>query len=147
MDHRQLFGFAAIILSSAVFIHTLKSANALPQGPNVSLGSNPIQSWAGSINNNGWHTIDSFQNDFVITDLSISGNNYCTFILYSSQNNYYTTSGAIATAHFYQYNGSGDSFYSEKFVSGMKIPAGTTLSAYVNRNGYCHYNLSGYHTH
>lgn len=35
MDYRHLFGTAAIILSGAVFVHTLNKANAFPQGPTI----------------------------------------------------------------------------------------------------------------
>ena len=68
MDYRNLFGIAAIILSGAVFVHSLKSANAFPQGPNVSMGSNPIQSFNETCN---WTTIisNTTNQTFIITDV------------------------------------------------------------------------------
>ena len=41
MEHR-LFGIAAIIASMAFLISSIGDSFAFPQGPNVSLGSNPI---------------------------------------------------------------------------------------------------------
>ena len=43
-NHKQLFGLAAIILSSSVFVRSFAHAN----GPVVSLGSNPIFSFAST---------------------------------------------------------------------------------------------------
>ena len=147
MDYRHLFGFAAILLSGSVFIQSLNTANAFPQGPNVSMGSNPIKSWAGSISSSGWYTIDTVQQDFIITDLVISGSGDCSFQLHTSQSTGYADTGAIATGYFYTYNGQGESSFTGNFRSGMKVTAGTTLHALIDRNGYCHYNISGYYAH
>ena len=76
MDYRNLFGIAAIILSGAVFIHSLKSANAFPQGPNVSIGSNPLFSFGGTVSN-GTTTVFAAPSDqmMIVTDLILSTNN------------------------------------------------------------------------
>ena len=148
MDYRNILATGFLLLCGSVFVHSLKSANAFPQGPNVSMGSNPIESWSGQIGSDGWYTLDTFQDDFIITDFSISAQHSCNFQLHNSQSNSYTSTGAIASGYFYQSSGQGQSSYSHRFASGMKIPAGTTVYMYVNRgNDYCHYNISGYYTH
>ena len=146
MDYRNILATGFLLLCGAVFVQSLKSANAFPQGPNVSMGSNPIESWSGQIGSDGWYTLDTFQDDFIITDFSISGQSYCNFQLHNSQSS--TANSAIASGYFYQSSGQGQSSYSHRFASGMKIPAGTTVYMYVNRHSsYCHYNISGYYTH
>ena len=44
MDYRTILATGFLLLCGAVFVHSLKSANAFPQGPNVSMGSNPVES-------------------------------------------------------------------------------------------------------
>jgi hypothetical protein len=68
MDYRNLFGIAAIILSSAVFVQSLNSANAFPQGANVSLGSNPIEHHYGVCTQADFF-LNSTNNPFIITDI------------------------------------------------------------------------------
>ena len=69
MDHRTILAFAAVVFSSAIFIFSLKSANALPQGTNVSLGANPIDSAYQSSCNNSVLFTNNTQQDFIITDI------------------------------------------------------------------------------
>ena len=83
-----LFGIAAIILSGAVFVHSLKSANAFPQGPSVSYGGNPVLSIGGSLSSTSvtLFTAPSDQK-IVVSDLLLTMNqNNCssTIILDSS---------------------------------------------------------------
>jgi len=53
MDYRNILATGFLLLCGAVFVHSLKSANAFPQGPNVSMGSNPYTSFTGSIGGGG----------------------------------------------------------------------------------------------
>jgi hypothetical protein len=69
MDYRNLFGMAAIILSCAVFIQSLNSANAFPQGPNVSMGSNPLDYNYQNCNSNSNGYTNNSTLDFIITDI------------------------------------------------------------------------------
>ena len=48
MDYRNILATGFLLLCGAVFVHSLKSANAFPQGPNVSMGSNPIENIMGT---------------------------------------------------------------------------------------------------
>ncbi len=144
MNHKTLFALAAVVLSCAAVIHAINPASAFPQSPNVSLGSNPISSWSGVFNNDGWYTIDTPAEDFIITDFVLSGfGTYCSVRLTPSQN---STQNPIASAAYNMNNGGLTSFNGH-FVSGMKVDAGTTIHAYAQRNSECFYNISGYYTH
>jgi hypothetical protein len=70
MDYRNILATGFLILCGAVFMHALPSANALPQGPNISLGSNPIVNFYGS--GDTTLAIDSTR-DFVITTFFTNG--------------------------------------------------------------------------
>ena len=70
MDYRNLFGIAVIILSGSVFVHSLNSANAFPQGPNVSIGGNPIDHGYGNCNNSDIVFTNNASQVFIITDIS-----------------------------------------------------------------------------
>ena len=47
LDYKQLFGLSAILFGLGFFIKSVTVAHAIPSGPIVSLGVNPIQSWGG----------------------------------------------------------------------------------------------------
>ena len=144
MDHRNLYGLAAILFSGAAVIHAINTAHAFPQSPNVSLGSNPISSWSGVFNSDGWYTIDTVQDDFIITDLVISGfGNYCSVRLTPTQTSYLNPIASVS----YNMNNGGNSSFNAHFVSVMKVNAGTTINAYTQRNSECFYNISGYYPH
>ena len=148
MHHKTIYAVGFLILCISVFVHTIQSANAISTGPNTSLGTNPIDSWSGNFGSDGWFTIATVQNDFIITDIVISGTgDYCSVHVMSAQNAY-STADTVATASFR--NGSyrtGNSQFNGNFRSGIKVTGGTTLYAYVSRSGYCLYNISGYYPH
>ena len=65
-NHKQLFGFAAIILSSSVFVRSFAYAN----GPNTSLGANPIFSFASTSCSSGQSVVSVPTGQvLVITDI------------------------------------------------------------------------------
>ena len=72
MDYRNLFGIAAIILSATAFVRSFNSAHAFPQGPNVNMGFNPIESFAGEINNSSQTLLTTTAAPFVISDLILT---------------------------------------------------------------------------
>ena len=124
MDHRNLFGIAAIILSGAVFTHSLNTANALPQGPNVSLGSNPIDHGQGNCNGSTIFTNNSSQY-FIITDISKS--------YVDSYEIYLEADGQTI------WNGRGN-FH---FQSGLRIAPGSTVTC----SGSYAVTIAGYYSH
>ena len=134
------YGYLCLIFFCAILLLlSLSSANA-NQGPNVSLGSNPIRSWSAYRNSDGWQLLETLSTDLVITDLTLSSNSECFFIL-SDQNN------SIVGPNFISAYSNGSHMYQGHFQSGVKIPSGTDLYLYVNRSSICNYTLSGYASH
>ena len=133
------YGSLCFIFFCAILLLSLSSANA-NQGPNVSLGSNPTRSWSAYRNSDGWQLLETLSTDLVITDLTLSSNSECFFIL-SDQNN------SIVGANFISAYSNGSQMYQGHFQSGIKIPSGTDLYLYVSRSSICNYTLSGYASH
>lgn len=115
-----------LLLCASIFMNSLTNANAYPQGPNVSLGQNPIDNYSSPCNS--WDTL--FTNNtnqiFTITDvvLTYTGNSAATLrvngqYIYQSQDNY-------------------------GFISGLKIQPGETVECSFNGNRV---TISGYYTH
>ena len=48
MDYRNILATGFLLLCGSVFAHSIHSANALPQGPVVSMGSFPYESFTGT---------------------------------------------------------------------------------------------------
>ena len=107
MDHRKLYGVAAILLSGAVFVHSLKTANAVPQGPNVSMGTNPIVNFRGSVT--------GYSGD-IITTVPSDQSLIVTTILTSAIN-----SGSLT-----------DGSYCDTYVDGVKIIDGNNAWTFIN---------------
>ena len=76
-DYKQLFGYAAIIVASGFFIRSFQPAYAI-NGPNISMGSNPIENFGGY----GTIVSNTSGRDFIVTDISCEGN---TYVYVSSQ--------------------------------------------------------------
>jgi len=126
MDYRNLFGIAAIILSGAVFVHSLKSANAFPQGPNVSMGSNPIESFYGCTISGATIFTNTSNYNFIITDVTTQEplqSNISTLRI-NGQNVFSST-------------------HSTHFFSGIKVLPSDVVTCY---GGYPT-TISGYYTH
>ena len=51
MDYRNIITFATVLFATGYLVRSFQPANAFPQRPNISMGSNPIESWAGNISN------------------------------------------------------------------------------------------------
>ena len=117
--HKIIFSIAALIASIALLISSIADSFAYPQGPNVSLGSNPIVSFYCD---NAGYTIPSGQ-DLIITD----------FIAASSYPSVYVNG---VSAMYLGFNGN------SSLTTGWKIPASSIVSC-VSGTVY----LSGYLTH
>ena len=128
MDPRKLFGISAVLMSASVFVHSLNTANAFPQGPNISLGSNPIYSISASCNNASTMYTNNTTQTFIITDvvLSVPNGGYSLTLEINGQ----TIWSMEGNAHL---------------KSGIPIASGATLKC-SGHGGY-NLNLSGYHTH
>ena len=125
-----LFGAAAIIFSTGYFVRSFQPAQAFPQGPNVSMGSNPIAAFSDWCNN-GAPTITTTGNDtLIITDIIVgdgASNDSATLRLNGVD---WMTFPEITT---------------QSFNSGFPVPPNSTLSCYA------YYGksivISGYYTH
>ena len=77
LDHKQLFGIAAIVMSCGFFVRSFQPAHAI-NGPNVSLGSNPHRSFFGQIPISSEEDLLTVSGDqvFVITSCYLQDSNF-----------------------------------------------------------------------
>ena len=154
MDSR-LFGTAAVIAASALFIHSIGSARA-QLGPAVDFGQNPVFSSTGThVADSGTATVAAEApsgQDFVITEVFVdlsSVHQYCE----TSVDALFETSAGVGLARVSLIRTTGavqDGRLS--FRSGLLLPAGQSLvlsTAQNTSNSYCTsvtiaYTVSGY---
>lgn len=115
--NNTLFGIASILFALAALIYSIGDSFAYPQGPNVSLGSNPIV----SIDCNGGYTVPN-NADLIVTDF-IGVGGYPTMRL-NGVNVLSLTDGT------------------HNLTTGWRIPGGSAISCYSG-GAY----LTGYLTH
>jgi hypothetical protein len=139
MDHRNLFGLSAIILSLAVLHYAMFSANAGPMGPNVGTGANPIENFSLKCTDTKQVLVSADSSrDFIVTDV-ITGNDGTG---YDPIPVTLTFNGGVSMAV--------SVLQSHRFVTGLKVPVGESLDC---QNGtstsYYHYNVTvlGYYAH
>lgn len=140
MDYRNILATGFLLLCGAVFVHSLKSANAFPQGPNVSMGSNPVfafDEWG----NSGTLFTNTHSGPAIVTDLSFGGSSLCTAVFYV------TNSGDSFT-----YQTRYDTLYVVNLRSGIQVPPGESLKySATNSHGSntdCTFaSVSGYYAH
>ena len=131
MNYHNLLGIAAILLSASVFIHSLKSANAFPQGPNVSSGNNPIAN-SIAICSNSYSSL--FTNNtsqvFIVTDITKQHPSYPISLRLNNQDVWMVESGG--SPGVFQFN------------SGLRVGPGDTLDC--AHSGF-RVMISGYYAH
>ena len=144
MDYRNLFGIASIILSIAVLILSFNTANAIPQGANISIGSNPVASFT-STNCTSGDTVVSVPSDqiLVITDIIIGG--------YYGEDVQLKTGTGTLLGQFKSVNGYSQAAYNHflegrfySLRSGIVVPSGEDLVLYCGSNSL---TVSGYYAH
>lgn len=139
LDYRQLLGLSAVLFGIGFVFQSIVPAQALPFGPSVSLGSNPVFAVQSS-GSNGTLFTNSSAHPAIITDLSITQS---------------TNSGVTCQLTFSVSN-NGDSYrlFSNpagvhgvaSLNSGLQVPPGESLS--FSGNGYCSgAAASGYYAH
>ena len=112
-----------ILLSSAIFIaslgyayQSLQSANAYPQGPNVGMGSNPIEAFSFQCSSGSPQAFTTGNELFIITDVVVAD-------------------GGGSEHAMLKLNGSDWIPFPEASVqslnSGYPVPANSTLSCYA----------------
>ena len=129
MDHRNILATGFLLLCGAVFVHSLNSANAFPQGPNVSTGSNPIE--LAHLDCYGANNLTLFSNtsseNFIVSDIWITGGSVRIFV-----------DGSILHSSI------GDGLYS--LQTGLKLGSGSTISCSY-QNGSPRVTVTGYYAH
>jgi len=150
---KHYLGISSIILTTACLIWSVSQASALPTGPNISFGANPIFSLGG----NSATTITAPPNQtMIISDIVLGatgtgsssyhtcvsvvdltngvGENLGSFRLSAD------TTGGSSQANL-------GSWGSHRFGSGIPLAATDTLSVNISGNCSVNYTLSGYYTH
>ena len=126
MDYRNILATGFLLLCGAVFVQSLKSANAFPQGPNVSMGSNPIESFFGCTISGATIFTNTSNYNFIITDVTTQkplDSNLSTLRI-NGQNVFSST-------------------HSTHFFSGIKVLPSDVVTCH---GGYAT-TISGYYTH
>lgn len=136
---KNLFGISTLIMSIAFLIWSIGETFAYPQGPNVSLGSNPVFSRSAGYSTGNSNVVvftNNTNRPAVITDLTLTGpwNYNCLATFYSS-------SGGS-----YRLNNMNIGSTSVHLSSGILVDSGATLT--MNGNSRCTgAAISGYYTH
>ena len=135
---KHYFGITSIILASACLIWSIGQAGAFPQGPNISMGSNPVDSFQVTCPNT---ILTTTSQEFVITDIRIGSGYYSNdSITLSTQNE--------TLIKLYNSN-DGNVFV--PLQSGIKIPVNETLSCSITNSNAPSYSkeifISGYYAH
>jgi hypothetical protein len=154
MDYRNILAIGFVLLCGAVFVTSLKSANAFPQGPSVSYGGNPVLSVGGSLSSTSV-TLFSAPSDqkIVVSDLLLTMNHYNC----SSTINLVSSSGdTLATVDLHSFHenhqhysrtNSQPTSIQHSFSSGLPLSPGESLE--IIESGGCDvaYTISGYYAH
>ena len=134
---KHYFGIASIIFASACLIWSIGQAIALPQGPNTSLGSNPV--FSVSSVNYATHVIytNNTTSPAIITDFIAKG-----YINYNCERNFTVSNSSESISM----SAGADGIYHMSLQSGLKVPAGESLE--VSGGNYCsNVSISGYYSH
>ena len=142
MDYRNIFAAGFLILCAAVFVHSLRAANAFPQGPSASYGSNPVFSFSSTACATG-DTATTVPSDqiLVITDIILGGTDGEAVQLKTGSGTllgYFNSVNAWSQGNFNHFFV--DRVYSLR--SGIVVPAGEDLVLYCENN---HLTVSGYY--
>ena len=152
------FGLAALICSVGFLIHSIPPAQAR-FGPVVSYGDNPIWSKGGTLN--GVILTASGAEDMVITDLQLSLHSDAVGDCWFTKNVVLSVPSlgtvgeySLTWLHDQSSGGAHIGRVESHFQSGIRVPAGESLSATVDTpsqancsNHGVRYTLSGYYAH
>ena len=153
---RNLFGISAIIASVALLVSSIGNSFALPQGPSVNVGSNPIFSYGGTISNSTT-TLFTAPSDqtMIVTDVVLTmAEQTCTSTITLN-----TSAGNVSSFKLYsKFYSAGDGYgrsatsiepksISHSFNSGVPISLSDSLD--IVESGGCNvsYTVSGYYAH
>ena len=135
-DHKRLFGFAAILFGIGFILQSIMPARAISMGPSVSMGSNPVFAVHAS-GQSGTIFTNNTSSSAIITDLAIVFDYYCTM----------TFSGSNSGDSFRFKTAQNGPLTVVSLNSGLKVPAGESLS-FSGDSSYClGVSVSGYYAH
>ena len=161
MTYRTLCSIGFILFAGAAMVHALGSANALPSGPNTSVGYNPVVATGGIISNASETTLTAPSDQMlVITDVLLSMNSSnCASVVTLGTSSGSTLS--VSKLHSYQQQiehsgyaqhraaltNSQPSMVQHSFASGLPVLSADSLE--ITESGGCSvaYTISGYHAH
>ena len=151
MDYRTILATGFLLLCGAVFVQSLNSANAFPQGPNVSMGSNPIESWAGRISGTTQTLLTTTSSPFIISDIILTMTNHNCVSTVTLKNSAGDDVGSFKMRGWVDPY-SNDAAHTPQviqhaFTSGIRINSSDQLDISESGNCSAHYNISGYYTH
>jgi len=125
-----LFAIAAIIFSTGYFLRSFQPAQAYPQGPNVSFGSNPIVAFSSTCTSSNTTITTTGNEILIITDIIVGDGSYSEGATLRLNGNDWMSFPKLTT---------------QSFNSGFPVPTNSTLSCYA------YYGksivISGYYTH
>ena len=141
--HKNIFALASLIGATGFFIRSLAPAQA-EIGPMVNLGSNPVVSAAGTATMSSTQILSAPNDqDLLITDVIFSADatdHACNARIYldlgtGTTLGAFTISGDMDSDYGNDDAGGTSPVLAHRFESGLVIPAGDTLSIYVNNCG------------
>ena len=153
---RNLFGISAIIASVALVVSSIGNSFALPQGPSVNTGSNPVFSYGGTISNSTTTLFTApADQTMIVTDVVLTmAEQSC-----SSTITFNTSAGNVSSFKLYSnFYTAGDGYgrsatsiepksISHSFNSG--VPVNLSDGMDIVESGGCNvsYTVSGYYAH
>ena len=138
-------GLAIGLGAMTVLVFQSPPAIGLPASPATSVGSNPVDAWAGTVNSSGTTAFTApSAHDIVITDVHFSCNFTCETRVQLIR------SDGTTIGSFWVAGGYGSSYdalsVQQQFGSGLPVPAGQSLTIQTTGSTVA-YTLSGYLAH
>ena len=127
MDYRNILAFGFLIFALGSAWKNIQPANALPSGPSISMGSNPIDQaykYCNALSNATILTNSSTQ-DFIVTDIVVTNG---TADILIDGTTYMTVSGHIP------------------LQTGLRVGSGSVVSC-SDSNSYPRVTVTGYYAH
>ena len=128
MDYRNILALAFLVLCIGYTWNSIQTANAYPTGPNISMGSNPIEQAYKYCNglSNAPILSNTTNQTFIVTDIVVTGGNVEILIDGSVVMNVLSDHIALRT--------------------GLRVDGGSSISCTDNGN-YPRVTVVGYYTH
>lgn len=128
MDYRNILALALLVFSMGHTWNNIQSAHAFPAGPNISMGSNPIEQSYKYCNGQSNATIlsNTTNQSFIVTDIVVTGGNADILIDGNTIMNLNSTHITLKT--------------------GLRVDGGSVISC-TDVGSYPRVTVVGYYTH